>query len=289
MSEAGQFRRLAVLGTGLIGGSFALAAKREIPGAAVAGFDRAENLEKAKKRGAVDEGCGDIASAVRGADLIYIALPIVAAMESLAEIARHAPKHALVTDACSTKAAICRMAAEEFQGAGPCFLGGHPMAGSEASGIENANAELFRGSRYVLIGREQEADAPERKFIALLRKMGAEPVWCDEETHDWAVGIVSHLTQLASIALARVIADETDETGLPLSLAGNGLRDALRLAASPYSMWRDICLTNTENVRRALDRMEQALEFLRTNLASRELEGEFRAANEVYKALQKGQ
>ena len=282
-------RTVAIFGVGLIGGSFALAVKREIPSAVVAGFDRAENLEKAKMRGAVDECCVDIASAVRDADLVYIALPIVAAMESLAEIARHAPKGALVTDACSTKAAICRMAAEEFREAGPCFLGGHPMAGKEESGIENADVELFRGSRYVLIGREHEADAREREFIALLGKMGAEPVWCDEETHDWAVGIVSHLPQLASIALARVIADETDETGLPVSLAGNGLRDALRLAASPYSMWRDICLTNTENVRRALDRMEQALEFLRTNLASRELEREFRAANEVVRALPKGQ
>lgn len=289
MSEAGQFRRVAVLGTGLIGGSLALAVKRGIPGATVAGFDRAENLEKAKRRGAIDESCADIASAVHDADLIYIALPIVAAMESLGEIARHAPKRALVTDACSTKAAICRMAAEEFRANGPLFLGGHPMAGREASGIENADAELFRGSRYVLIGREHEADAREREFLALLEKMGAEAVWCDEDTHDWAVGIVSHLPQLASIGLARVIADETDETGLPVSLAGNGLRDALRLAASPYDVWRDICLTNTENVRRALDRMEQALEYLRTHLASRELEGEFRAANEVYKALQKGQ
>jgi prephenate dehydrogenase len=291
MSEPVQFQRVAVLGTGLIGGSFALAVKKANPGVVVAGFDRAENLGKAKKCGAIDEGCAEIASAVRGADLIYVALPIVAAMESLAEIAAHAPKSALVTDACSTKAAICRMAAEEFRAAGPLFLGGHPMAGREASGIESANAELFRGARYVLIGREAEAhaDAREREFVALLEKMGAVPVWCDEDTHDWAVGIVSHLPQLASIALARVIEDETDETGLPVSLAGNGLRDALRLAASPYSVWRDICLTNTENVRRALDRMEQALEFLRTNLASRELEAEFRAANEVYKALQKGQ
>jgi prephenate dehydrogenase len=294
MSEPGQFQRVAVLGTGLIGGSFALAVKKANPGVVVAGFDREENLAKARKRGAVDEGCADIASAVRGAELVYIALPIVAAMESLAEIAAHAPKSALVTDACSTKAAICRMAAEEFRAAGPLFLGGHPMAGREASGIENADEELFRGSRYVLIGREAEAhaDAREREFVALLEMMGAEPVWCDEDTHDWAVGIVSHLPQLASIALARVIedeTDETDETGLPVSLAGNGLRDALRLAASPYSVWRDICLTNTENVRRALDRMEQALEYLRTNLASRELEAEFRAANEVYRALQKRQ
>ncbi len=119
--------------------------------------------------------------------------------------------------------------------------------------------------------------------------MGAQTVWCDAETHDWAVGIVSHLPQLAAIALARVVADETDETGLPLSLAGPGLQDTLRLAGSPYAVWRDIVLTNKENVGRALDRLEQAVEYLRTHLASKELEQEFSSANELHKLLRKPQ
>lgn len=290
MGEPGMFRRVAILGTGLIGGSFALAARHEIPGAVIAGFDRAEILAKAKQRGAIDESCADIASAVRDADLIYLALPIVAAMESLAEIASQAPKGALVTDASSTKAAICRAAAKTFRdAAGPLFLGGHPMAGKEASGIEQADADLFRGAPYALAGGESVTDARAGGFVELLEKIGAAPVWCDAETHDWAAGIVSHLPQMVSIALARVIEGETDEAGWPVSLAGNGLRDALRLAASPYGVWRDICLTNTENVRRALDRMEQAIEHLRTHLASRELEAEFRAANGLYRMLQKGQ
>ncbi|HUO36075.1 MAG TPA: prephenate dehydrogenase/arogenate dehydrogenase family protein [Candidatus Acidoferrum sp.] len=290
MSEPGTFRGIAVLGVGLIGGSFALAARREAPGAVIAGFDREENLAKAKARGAIDESCADVASAVHNADLIYIALPVVAAMESLRTIAEHAPKGALVTDACSTKGAICRAALNVFKSPdGPLFLGGHPMAGKEAPGVEQADADLFRGAQYALIGSGPATDERVRRFLALIEKMGATPVWCDAETHDWAVGVVSHLPQMVSIALARVIEDETDETGLPVSLAGAGLRDALRLAASPYSMWRDICLTNTENVRRALDRMEQALEYLRTHLASRELEAEFRGANELCKSLQKGQ
>ena len=290
MSEPGAFRRIAVLGVGLIGGSFALAARREIPGVVIAGFDRAETLTTAKARGAIDESCADVATAVRSADLVYIALPVVAAMESLAQIAAHAPKGVLVTDSCSTKAAICRAAAETFRGAaGPLFLGGHPMAGKESQGIGQADANLLSGAQYALVGREPSTDARVCGFVVLLEKIGAQPVWCDADTHDWAVGIVSHLPQLVSIALARVVEDETDETGLPVSLAGSGLRDALRLAASPYSVWRDICLTNTENVRRALDRMEQALEYLRTHLASRELEAEFRAANDLYKSLQKGQ
>jgi len=290
MSESVKFRRVTVLGTGLIGGSFALAVKRVSPEAVIAGYDRPEELEKAKGRGAIDEVSKDIAGAVGGADLIYVALPIVAAIESLAEIAASAAPGSLVTDACSTKAAICRAAGEHFlDGGGAIFLGGHPMAGKEASGVERADAELFRGAQYVLAGNQPVKDERVEAFVDLLRKIGAEPVWCDAETHDWAAGIVSHLPQMVSVALARVIEDETDETGLPVSLAGSGLRDALRLAASPYGVWRDICLTNTENVRRALDRMEQAVEYLRTHLASRELEAEFRGANEVYKTLQKGQ
>jgi len=221
---------------------------------------------------------------VRDADLIYIALPVGAAIESLEEIANHCVARALVTDAGSTKAAICRVASGKF-GRGALFLGGHPIAGKELSGIENADAELFRRSKYVLIGTGPEQDERMRRFAELLRALGAEPVWCDAETHDWAMAVVSQMPQLVAVALARVIADETDEKGLPVSLAGRGLRDLLRIAGSPYDVWRDICLTNTENIARSLDRVAQAIEFLRTRLASRELEGEFRTANEVYNSL----
>ena len=98
------------------------------------------------------------------------------------------------------------------------------------------------------------------------------------------MGIVSHLPQLVSVALARVVQDETDETGLPLSLAGPGLQDMLRLAGSPYEIWRDIFLTNTDNVSRALDRLAQAIDYLRTHLRARNSKQEFQAANELYKA-----
>jgi prephenate dehydrogenase len=211
-------------------------------------------------------------------------LPVGAAMETLPQIANHCDARALVTDSGSTKAAICRAGTGKF-GRGALFLGGHPIAGKEMSGIENADAELFRGSKYVLIGTGPEQDERMRRFAELLRAIGAEPVWCDAETHDWAMAVVSQMPQLVAVALARVIADETDEKGLPVSLAGRGLRDLLRIAGSPYDVWRDICLTNTENIARSLDRVAQAIEFLRTRLASRELEGEFHTANEVYNSL----
>jgi|SRR5208282_5445660 len=282
------FRRVAIIGTGLIGGSFALALRRQFPKTSLVGFSRSSSADRAVARGAVDETAPDLASAVRGADLVYIALPIGATIESLGTIAKSAEPHALVTDACSTKAVICRAAQEHFR-SGPKFLGAHPMAGKEQSGIEQADAGLFLDAPYALMGPEETAGAQAKQFEEIVRAIGARPVWTDPETHDWAVGIVSHLPQLVSVALARVVQDETDETGLPLTLAGHGLQDTLRLAGSPYSIWRDILLSNTDNVSRALDRLAQTIDYLRTHLASKDLDQEFQAANELYKLLRKQQ
>lgn len=286
MTTRAEYTRVAILGTGLIGGSFALALRREFPAARVTGFDRADVMARAFACGAISEAASDIASAVRGADLVYIALPIGATIDALPKIAEAADANALVTDTGSTKTLICQQAQKYFRG-GARFLGGHPMAGRENSGIEHADADLFRGTRYALIASEDDQDHRVQQFATLLRRIGAEPVWCDAETHDWAVSIVSHLPQLASVALAHVVADETDETGLPLTLAGPGLVDMLRLAGSPYDIWRDTCITNRENIAHALDRLAQAIEYLRTRLASKDLEQEFKTANEIYDALRR--
>jgi prephenate dehydrogenase len=286
MTTRAEYTRVAILGTGLIGGSFALALRREFAAARVAGFDRADVMTRALACGAISEAASDIASAVRGADLVYIALPIGATIDALPKIAEAADANALVTDTGSTKTLICQQAQKYFRG-GARFLGGHPMAGRENSGIEHADADLFRGTRYALIASEGDQDHRVQQFATLLRRISAEPVWCDAETHDWAVSIVSHLPQLASVALAHVVADETDETGLPLTLAGPGLVDMLRLAGSPYDIWRDTCLTNRENIAHALDRLAQAVEYLRTRLASKDLEQEFKTANEIYDALRR--
>jgi prephenate dehydrogenase len=290
------FHRIAVLGTGLIGGSFALAARAALPGLRVAGWDKPAVLERALARGVVDEAYSDLPGAVKGAELIYVALPVGVAIECLPEIARHAVPGAVVTDACSTKRAICGTAEKCFVG-GARFVGGHPMAGSEVSGVEGADATLFRGAKYALIsgavsgsaggsGTPAEgADARAANLVSLIEAMGARPIWLDAATHDRAAAFVSHLPQLAAIALASVAREATDQTGLPLTLAGRGFRDALRLAGSPYSVWRDIVLTNTDNLDAALDRLAQAIEHLRAHLRERQLEEEFAAANDVYKVL----
>ena len=297
------FRRVAILGTGLIGGSFGLALQKylpqkHLPHLSIIGYDRPEIAVRALKRGAVREIAPDIATAVRGANLVYVALPVGEAIEALPHIVQHADSGPLITDACSTKVVICRIAKDYFKpdayvnggdetNGGPTFVGGHPMAGKESSGIDQADADLFRDSPYALIGSAKSRGAAANAFVQIVEAIGGKPVWCDAETHDWAVGIVSHMPQIVSIALARVVQDETDETGLPLSLAGTGLHDMLRLAGSPYETWRDILLTNTENTSRALDRLAQAVDYLRTRLASKELEAEFKAANELQKLLKR--
>lgn len=286
MAATVPFRRVAVIGTGLIGGSFALAVRKHFPDTVVVGYNRAGSLERALARGVIQEAVSDLSLAVRGADLVYISLPIGATIDALATVAAAAEPHALVTDVGSTKTAICKAAATHFRG-GVRFLGAHPMAGKEKTGVDYADAELFRGASYALVAPESETDARVKAFAEIVRAIGAQPVWTDADTHDWAVGIVSHLPQLVSIALAQVVRDETDETGMPLTLAGPGLQDMLRLAGSPYNIWRDILLTNTDNAARALDRLAQAVDHLRRNLASKELEHEFAAANEVYKLLRK--
>ena len=281
------FRRVAVIGTGLIGGSFALALKKHWPGISIAGYDLPAISKQALACGMVDAAPNDLTIALRSADLVYIALPIAATLELLPAIAASAEPHALVTDACSTKAALCRSARNHFRGTH--FLGGHPMAGKECSGIEHADSGLFQGAPYALIESgvdlQDEAMASIKIFQVMLGQIGARAVWCDAETHDWAVGIVSHLPQLISLALASVVQNETDETGLPLTLAGQGLQDMLRLAGSPYEVWRDIFLTNTSNIARALDRLAQTIGYLRANLANNGLKREFEAANEIYKLL----
>ena len=288
---AATFRRIAVAGTGLIGGSFALAVRKHLPDSIVVGWDKAPVLRRAVERGAIHEGHSDLSMAVAGADLIYVALPVGHTIEMLPEIASLAGRDALVTDGCSTKRSITAVAARSFAAGGALFLGGHPMAGKEISGIDSADANLFRGSRYALIrssateSAEMERDPRVEMLVALVRLMGAEPVWLDAETHDRAAAVISHLPQLLAVALAGVVRSQTDETGLPVTLAGRGLRDALRLAGSPYSVWRDIILTNSDNLERVLDQMIQALEQVRGDLRTRALEDEFTAAGELYKIL----
>jgi prephenate dehydrogenase len=280
--------RVTILGTGLIGGSFAKALRKYTTDMHVSGWDRPDVARAARSSGVFDEAStGDLAPVLHNADLIFIALPIGVTLDLLPEIARAAPHRALITDACSTKVRIVQAAEELFAGPpAPLFLAGHPMAGREVAGIAHADADLFRDAPYALIG---EATAPQdprvSAFLKLVEKIGARPMWLGAPQHDYAVGLASHLPQLVAVALASFLYDRLDENGLPITVAGPGLRDSLRLAGSPYSTWRDIVLTNREVLSASLDLLARRLDDLRERLASRELEADFEAANELYKLL----
>jgi prephenate dehydrogenase len=280
--------RATILGTGLIGGSFALALRKYTTDIHIAGWDRPEIIFEARSRGAIDHAfSGELAPALENADLVYIALPIGATVDLLPEVARLASPNALITDACSTKVRITEDAADLFpEDSTKLFLGGHPMAGRELSGIAQADADLFRNNTYALIGASSgQTDPRISAFVKILEKIGSRPLWLGAQQHDYAVGLASHLPQLAAVALASFLYDHLDENGLPITLAGPGLRDSLRLAGSPYSTWRDIVLTNKEVLSAALDLFARRLDDLRERLASRDLEADFDAANELYKLL----
>jgi prephenate dehydrogenase len=280
--------RVAVLGTGLIGGSFALALRKYAADLRIAGWDRGETIRAAQATGAFDAMFeGDLVPVLGDANLIFVALPIGVTLDLLPEIAHRAPQRALVTDVCSTKERIVQAAGELFgQPDAPLFLAGHPMAGREVAGIANADADLFRYAAYALIGEPAAPRDPRvAAFLKLLEKIGARPLWLGAQQHDYAVGLASHLPQLVAVALASFLYDHLDENGLPITVAGPGLRDSLRLAGSPYATWRDIVLTNREMLSAALGLLATRIEDVRERLASRELEADFDAANEVYKLL----
>ena len=282
-----RFRRVAIVGLGLLGGSWGLALKKSgFTGRIVGYARRAETREQALSAGAVDEGFADVTEAVHGADLVILATPVAAILDHLARLRPHLSPQALITDVGSTKRRICERAAE-FYAQRPLFLGGHPMAGKERAGLKNADPELFENARYVLtpLKAEDLDDGRVQAFRALVASVGARPLASDPTTHDLAVAYLSHLPQLVSSGLASLIEEKHMAEDLSLELAASGFRDMTRLADSPYSVWRDICLTNTENIQIALDALIQNLEFMKDHLGDRELEREFLAAHRLREKL----
>jgi prephenate dehydrogenase len=277
------FGRVAIVGLGLLGGSWGLSLKRAgFTGRIVGYARRAETLERALKQGVIDEACADVTQAVREADLVILATPVAVILDHLTRLPLHLSPQALVTDVGSTKRLICERAAGLYTQQA-LFLGGHPMAGKERSGLEQADARLFENARYVLTPLKPEhlKDARVQAFSALVAAVGAHPLTIDPAVHDRAVAYLSHLPQLLSSGLASMIEEKCEAEHLTLDLAASGFRDVSRLADSPYSVWRDICLTNSQNIQMALDALIQKLESIKMHLADRDLENEFLAARHL--------
>ncbi|MEK6300315.1 MAG: prephenate dehydrogenase/arogenate dehydrogenase family protein [Acidobacteriota bacterium] len=258
-----QFRQLTVVGVGLIGGSFALAARRAGIAERVTGWDSREVLDRAIALGvidAVDEAFGG--SQASEADLVYVATPVRAIIEFLRTRGSLLKPGAIVTDAGSTKREICRAARESLP-AQVSFIGGHPMAGSHNSGVEHADADLFRDAAYAMVVDESSdgSSSAAARIAEVVRAIGARPVTLTAEEHDRAVAKLSHVPQLLATALAGS-AFEAD-----LRLAGSGFAETIRLAASRWAVWEDICRTNADEITAAIDDVLAELEFIRASLA----------------------
>jgi len=289
MTKPALFRRVSLVGLGLIGGSWGLALKQRGFAGRITGCDQPAVLDRALALGAIDRAEPELATAVRGADLVILAVPVGVILEQLASVWEAASPGALVTDTGSTKRVIMDRARGLF-GRDPLFVGGHPLAGKEQSGIENAENTLFEGTCYI-VSPLNPADLDDDRVIELRRlieSMGALPYICDAETHDHTLAFFSHLPQLLSTGLASVVAEEDKVRPLPLDLAAAGFRDMTRLAESPYTIWRDICSTNEDKLRQALDVMIRKLETIKGQLTEGTLEHEFeqgRALRECWRKL----
>jgi prephenate dehydrogenase len=269
------FRRIAIVGVGLIGGSIGLAVRRSLRGVRVVGIDRRPVLRRARARGALHETTTSLSEGLAGADLVVLALPVDAILRVLPRVARALPPDAILTDVGSTKAAIDRCARRH--GLGARFVGGHPMAGSERSGIAHADGRLFAGAPWVLCpsggrtgrrhgsgSRNRAATRPVRRLSALVSRLGARPALLDPRAHDVIVARLSHLPQLVSVALTNAACSR--EARPFLHLAGPALRQMSRLADSPPDLWNGILKSNRRAAARALDDVIGELGRLRASL-----------------------
>jgi len=286
--------RILILGTGLIGASVGLALKAQAPESRVLGWDAdPAELAKALELGAIDESLPNReAVLVPGiADIYLLATPVLPILDWMQKLAPVLTEQQLVTDVGSTKLEISELAAKLYNQAGRAqFLPAHPMAGKESGGAALADADLFRGATWLFTpadrkesALEQEPSALESQWRALVEGMGAQIRDLDAERHDEVCAWVSHLPQMLSTALAALLQDtfSADPDGLAAvqAIGGRALRETTRLGSSPYSMWRDVALTNTEPIAQTLHALEQRLAHLRENLRTPELRDEFATAN----------
>ena len=256
---------VTVAGVGLIGGSFAMALRRIGYRGRILGVSSPQTLEAAAKLGVIDDGC-PLETALPQSDLVYMAQPVERIIDQLGQVRELVPKHALVTDAGSTKSSIIERARALFED-GPHFVGGHPMAGKEGRGVRLAEAELFAGALYALVptGEVLPESPVVEEFCGWLDAMGCRRRVMQASQHDEVVAWTSHLPQLVSTALAAAIGTQLQD-GRDLEIAGDGLRDMTRLAASPHAVWSGILKTNPGPIDEALAAVVQELEGLRDAL-----------------------
>jgi prephenate dehydrogenase len=257
-----RFHKLAVFGVGLIGGSFALALKQAGRVDRVAGIGRSRaNLERALELGVIDEVASGAAAALDGADLVLVAVPVQQTVPVFDAIAPHLAPDAVLTDGGSTKRDVVTAARGHLGLKLMQFVPAHPVAGAELSGVEAANAELFRERTVVLTPVAETGDRARVRVEAAWRACGARTVEMSAERHDEVLAAVSHLPHALAFTLVEMIASREDAAEL-FSFAGSGFRDFTRIAGSSPEMWRDICLANRDTLLKEIRAFQDRLSTL---------------------------
>jgi len=262
-----KFRRLALIGCGLMGGSFALALRRAGWVAQVAGFSASEGTrQKAIKLGVIDVACSSAAEAAQGADLVLVAVPVRATEATLRSIDPVLSADALVMDVGSTKGDVVAAARAALQSHLPNFVPSHPIAGKEVAGIEHADASLYQDRQVILTPLPENPSEHVLLAHQVWQALGGRVLELSPEAHDASFAAVSHLPHLTAFALVNAVARQP-HGAQHLAMAGPGFRDFSRIAASDPNVWRDILLANRDEVlhqsalmREALHEFEQAMQ-----------------------------
>ena len=258
-----RLKRVAIVGVGLIGGSFALALRRAGVVATLVGVDRnAQALERAAALGVIDTAAESVSDAASGADLVVIAVPVRAIGPVLHDVALAMEPHAVVTDVGSTKGDVIAAARGELRAHFARFVAGHPIAGRESSGVDAAVPDLFKGARVVLAPSAETAPDAVDLVRACWEAAGGRVTLLDAARHDQIFAAVSHLPHLLSFALVSELASREDGGEL-FAFAAGGFRDFTRIAASSPEMWRDIALQNRTALLEEIDRYGARLAVFR--------------------------
>ncbi len=260
------FKRVAIIGVGLIGGSLGMILRRKALADHIVGVGRrVENLKTAVELGAIDRYVADPKEGVQGADLVILATPVDTYDRHLKEWAHCLMPGAIVSDVGSVKGTLVEQS-EAAMPAGAHFVGAHPIAGKEKTGVAAGSDQLFTGARCILTPTKRTDPQALERIKQLWEETGSIVLTMDPHVHDQILGAVSHLPHIAAFALMNALADLRDHRLAALDLAGHsggGLRDTTRIAASSPEMWRDIFLWNRDNLVSYIDEYQKALEDLK--------------------------
>jgi len=289
MNEESDFKKITIIGVGLIGGSLGLALKENRPNFKIVGVDKPEVIKKAIVRGAIDEGTVNLKEGIKGADVVIIATPVKTILNLLSQISPFLKKGCLVTDTGSTKAQIIETANQVLT-QDVHFIGGHPMAGSEKYGIDSADPHLFQNKNYILTPTKKSNLVALEKTFLLIKMIGAKKLMLDPLEHDRIVGAISHLSQIIAVSLTNVIGllAQRENNNNYFKVVGQGFKDMTRIALSPCKIWEDICETNQETIVEMVQEFKKYLGIIEDKLKNnpRSLKKEFQKARKLRESIE---